>query len=58
MQQYELARFRTFTRRAAVLGAVKLALLSVVGAQLYNLQIVQRHNYPLHAGGFLIKPGG
>lgn len=45
MQQYELARFRTFTRRAAVLGAVKLALLSVVGAQLYNLQIVQRHKY-------------
>ena len=36
MQQYELARFRTFTRRAAVLGAVKLALLSVVEAQHYN----------------------
>ena len=45
MQQYELARFRIFTRRVAVLGAIKLALLSVVGNQLYNLQIVNRQKY-------------
>ena len=49
MQQYELARIRNFTRRAAVLGAGKLVLLSLVGSQLYNLQIVKREKYRTQA---------
>ncbi len=49
MQQYELARIRNFTRRAAVLGAGKLVLLSLIGGQLYNLQIVKREKYRTQA---------
>ena len=49
MQQYELARIKNFTRRAAVLGAGKLVLLSLVGSQLYNLQIVKREKYRTQA---------
>ena len=45
MQQYELVRSRKFTRRVAVLAGIKLALISVVGVQLYNLQILKRQKY-------------
>ena len=45
MQQYELTRVRNFSRRVALLAGVKLMLLSLVGAQLYNLQVRKREKY-------------
>ena len=45
MQQYELRRVRSFSRRVALLAGVKLMLLSLVGAQLYNLQVRKREKY-------------
>ena len=45
MQQYELRRVRSFSRRVALLAGVKLMLLSLVGAQLYNLQVRKRETY-------------
>ena len=45
MQQYELTRVRNFSRRVALLAGVKLMLLSLVGGQLYNLQVRKREKY-------------
>ena len=45
MQQYELNRIKVFNRRLALLGGFKFLLFSLVGGQLYNLQILQREKY-------------
>ena len=45
MQQYELVRSKSFSRRVAVLGGMKIFLLSLVGGQLYNLQIRKSDKY-------------
>jgi penicillin-binding protein 2 len=45
VQQVELNRIKVFNRRLILLGGLKLVLLSVVGGQLYNLQILQREKY-------------
>lgn len=45
MQQFELNRIKVFNRRLVLLGGLQFLLLSLVGGQLYNLQILQREKY-------------
>ena len=45
MHQFELNRVKAFNKRIVLLGGLKLMLLSLVGGQLYNLQILQREKY-------------
>ncbi|MBT5264842.1 MAG: penicillin-binding protein 2 [Rhodospirillaceae bacterium] len=41
----ESDRYKSFTRRAAALAGMKLALLGLLGARMYQLQVVQADRY-------------
>ena len=45
MNRYETRSGRTFARRAAILAGGKLALFSLLGARLYQLQVVEADRY-------------
>ncbi len=45
----ELRRTRSLTRRALVLGGLQLGLFGLLGARLYQLQVVQKDRYSLLA---------
>ncbi|PPR10178.1 MAG: Penicillin-binding protein 2 [Alphaproteobacteria bacterium MarineAlpha11_Bin1] len=41
----ETGRYKVFSRRVAILGAGKLALLSMLGGRMYQLQVVEADKY-------------
>ncbi len=49
MKQQDQGRYRTFTRRALLLGGVQGALLSTLAARMYYLQVVEAERYKVLA---------
>ncbi len=49
MQREDNDRYKVFTRRAAVLGGVKLVLVSVLVGRMYQLQVLESSRYKMLA---------
>ncbi len=49
MKQQDQGRYRTFTRRALLLGGIQGALLSTLAARMYYLQVVEAERYKVLA---------
>ena len=49
MKQQDQGRYRTFTRRALLLGGIQGALVSTLAARMYYLQVIEAERYKVLA---------